>query len=43
MLFKAYELWFKQIIFEMDSIIDMLAKPVNRQAVIFHVYLLIAY
>ena len=27
-LHQAYELWFKQIIFELDSIIDMLAKPV---------------
>ena len=26
---QAYELWFKQIIFELDSIIALLAKPVN--------------
>lgn len=25
---QAYELWFKQILFELDSIIDLLAKPV---------------
>ena len=26
---QAYEIWFKHIIFELDSIIDMLAKPVS--------------
>ena len=25
---QAYEIWFKQIIFELDSIIDLMAKPV---------------
>ena len=25
---QAYELWFKQIIFELDSIIEILAKPI---------------
>jgi hypothetical protein len=30
MLFDlAYEIWFKQIIFELDSITNLLAKPVN--------------
>ena len=27
-LIVAYELWFKQITFELDSVIDLLAKPV---------------
>jgi tryptophan 2,3-dioxygenase len=28
LIHQTYELWFKQIIFELDSIIDLLAKPV---------------
>lgn len=28
LIHQTYELWFKQIIFELDSIVDLLAKPV---------------